>query len=301
MKASDRSYAARVGGVHDKARGRVRWRREALVFVIVGAALYATASFGDRRVDPRVRGHEDYQQQPATPVSERREAAEPPTDAGTAGGPRATRRPTEPTASEAARAGDAEKPQRSTTDSTPKRQTPASKQPRQRPVPATPASTLPPDPTRDPFPKAPPAETDQTPEQLIVNYAQIEDVAQLPHTARDGCEEVLAAERESPAQWGPPAPLVRVSRIGTLVQTNFEFAPLPESRACRPVFVDVVVFAHDTDDKHWSSSRRVRVESLRGRVDVRLHQYATQPPFYARVRALAEDLRPSRETRIQLP
>lgn len=288
-----------MGGVQDKAGGRVRWRREALVLVIVGVALYVTATVGDGGVDSRIRGHEDYEVQPAAPKAG--EAAERSNDADAAEGARASRRSPDAAVRGAARIGNTGKPQPRAAGSGRQRQSVASKQPQQQPVPATPASELPPDPSSDPFPAAPPVPTVQTPERLIDNYAQIEDVARLPHTAEAGCEEVLAAEGQSPAQWGPPAPVVRVSRTGTLVQSNFEFARLPESRACRPAFVDVVVFAHDADNKHWSSSRRVRVESLQGRVDVRLHANATEPPYFARVRALAADLRPSREIRIQLP
>lgn len=288
-----------MGGVEGKAGGRVRWRREALVLVIVGVALYATATIGNDGVDSRLRGHEDYEVQPAAPKAGG--AAARPDDADAAAGTRAPRRSPDAAGSEAARTGNAGKPQPRAAGSGRQRRSAASKQPQQRRVPPTPASELPPDPSKDPFPAAPPVPTVQTPERLIDNYAQIEDLARLPHTAEEGCEEVLAAQGQSPAQWGPPAPIVRVSRTGTLIQSNFEFARLPESRACRPVFVDLVVFAHDARNEHWSSSRRVRVESMQGSVEVRLHANATEPPYFARVRALAADLRPSREIRIQLP
>lgn len=75
---------------------------------------------------------------------------------------------------------------------------------------------------------------------------------------------------------------------------------MPHSPACRPVLVDLVVLAHDRSNRHHESSVRVLVRGRRGSASVPLPRHEDGPPYYVRVRALGMDLRPSRETRIEL-
>jgi len=87
---------------------------------------------------------------------------------------------------------------------------------------------------------------------------------------------------------------------GKQVIVDFEFDTLPTSLACRPFVVDLVVLAHDHSHRHHESAQRVVVVGRRCSAKVELPAQESGPPYYVRVRALARDLLPSRETKIRL-
>lgn len=175
--------------------------------------------------------------------------------------------------------------------------------PRARPIPVAPPTpgTVPPRPTAQLYPPAEAVSPPRTPAQLAQQHDRIEEISQLPHDANHGCEQITESSPTAPAIWGPPAPRVYAELVNTHVIVNFEFDELQGSAGCRPMYIDAIVIAHDDNNLHRDSSVRVLIEALRGSVSVALPQGAGPPPYYLRVRALAEDLRPSREARIKLP
>lgn len=174
---------------------------------------------------------------------------------------------------------------------------------RARPIPVAPPTpdAVPPRPTAQMYPAAKAVSPPQTPEQLAQQHDRIEAISRLPHDASHGCEQITESSPTSLPIWGPPAPRVYAQLVNTDVIVNFEFDELEGSAGCRPMYVDAVVLAHDENKMHRHSSVRVLIDALRGSLSVALPPGAGPPPYYLRVRALAEDLRPSREARIKLP
>jgi len=129
---------------------------------------------------------------------------------------------------------------------------------------------------------------------------RVKRTLRLPHTAKDGCQQAVAPRPGSRGFRGPPAPRATARLAGKQVIVNFEFDTMPSSPACRPFLVALVALAHDRSHRHHETAKRIVVAGRRGSATVALPPQETGPPYYVRVRALARDMRPSRETKIRL-
>jgi hypothetical protein len=99
---------------------------------------------------------------------------------------------------------------------------------------------------------------------------------------------------------GPPAPRqVRARKVSGAVRIEWEFAPLPESDACRPHSVLATVYSgKPASTTYRNSTETVRVQGRRGHALVSL-RYLGGPPHTALVTSVAITNRES--SRIELP
>lgn len=164
-----------------------------------------------------------------------------------------------------------------------------------------PSRSLPPIPRgANTFRRAPEAPKVRTRKAQRREFQRVERISRLPHTAKAGCQQAVAPRPGSRGFRGPPAPRSTARLAGKQVIVNFEFDTMPGSPACRPFVVDVVALAHDRSNRHYEAAKRVVVVGRRGSATVDLPAQESGPPYYVRVRALARDLKPSRETKIRL-
>jgi hypothetical protein len=107
-----------------------------------------------------------------------------------------------------------------------------------------------------------------------------------PMTEEAGC--VPARIRGVPTSVGPPAPrLISAKRKGDDIKITYRFDPLPESLACKPVFITAVVSvgkARTASFQSYAHDRRIR--SLRGTAVVH-PPVGTKPPYTVRIAGIA--------------
>jgi hypothetical protein len=116
---------------------------------------------------------------------------------------------------------------------------------------------------------------------------QARQAAQLPATIAAGCAHVERTDgTDTP---GPPAPDVRSRIIGHQVETVFRYRHLPRSPACRPAFVNVVVYSGRKGSagfRSLGSAQKYAVSSARGRVITDL-PWGGRPPYRISISSLS--------------
>jgi hypothetical protein len=112
---------------------------------------------------------------------------------------------------------------------------------------------------------------------------ELRRAAAAPATEQAGCRPFRISAGKSAL--GPPAPTVHARILGHQVEVTFAFSELPQSAACRPAGLDVVVYNGDQASPTFNSSGAAEQYQLRGRhgrVTVDL-PWGGHPPYRLRV------------------
>jgi hypothetical protein len=116
-------------------------------------------------------------------------------------------------------------------------------------------------------------------------FARARAAAKLQRTQEAGCVPVV--DPTGKTLLGPPAPHVRARIIGHQVEVLFRFDRLPDSAACRPAVLTVVVGSHNSTAPSGSSVPQVgnyRLDRPTGRLTIDLPWY-TRAPYDLQVSA----------------